>query len=91
MRRANRKDGNQAEIMKQLKSVPNLSVFDTSRLGDGFPDLVVGYCGMSYLYEIKMPGCKLTPDEVKFSESWAGHWMIVYCVEDILLDLGLMD
>lgn len=90
-RYAARVDRNQPEIVAQLRGVPGVTVFPTHCTGNGFPDIVVGYRGASFLYEIKMPGEKLTEKEVKFHEGWMGHVMIAYCVEDILIDLGLAD
>ena len=47
MRRAYRKDGNQTKIEEHLRKA-GLSVFDTSMVGNGFPDLVVaGQTGWS--------------------------------------------
>lgn len=51
-RRASRVDGNHAEICTALRAVGAL-VFDTSRVGDGFPDIVVGVRGRFLLIEVK--------------------------------------
>lgn len=84
MRRAARTDANQAQIMRALRAI-GCKVKDTSRLGDGFPDLVVGYRGRLTLMEVKdgsKPPSerKLTPDQEKFHAEWAG--LPVYVVEN---------
>jgi len=89
MRRAARTDRNHAEIRDCLRKM-GVKVFDTSRLGGGFPDLVACHRGRVYLFEVKMPGCKLTPDEVEFHREYDGYVSIVYSVEDALIELGLM-
>ena len=77
MRRAAKRDDNHAEIRDTLRDIPGVVVADTGSLGGGFPDLVVGYRGVVHLLEIKdgsKPPSKrkLTPDEVKFFNNWAG-------------------
>jgi len=89
MRRAARTDRNHAEIRDGLRRM-GIKVIDTSRLGDGFVDIVVCHGGRVYLMEIKMPGCKLTPDEGAFHTVYDGYVSIVYSVEDALIELGLM-
>ena len=59
------------------------SVADTSRLGDGFPDLVVGWRGINVLFEVKdgtkRPSeIKLTPKEAAFADAWQGLYLVVY-------------
>jgi hypothetical protein len=56
--------------------------------GDGFPDIAVGYGGVTMLVEIK-DGSKspsrqrLTPAEKLFHRDWAGGVMIVRDVGDV--------
>ena len=49
-----RKDSNHKEIVDALEKC-GAEVFDLSRMGGGFPDIVVGYRGVWYLLEIKNP------------------------------------
>ena len=54
----------------------------TSSVGGGFPDLVVGYKGQNFLFEVKdglLPPSRtrLTPAEQEFSESWRGSYHVV--------------
>jgi Holliday junction resolvase len=79
--RAKKVDENQAELVGQLRQI-GCSVFPTHTIGKGFPDIVVGYRGVNYLFEIKdgkksASRKKLTPDEVDFHRTWAGRvWII---------------
>lgn len=82
MRRAARIDSNQNEIVKHARSI-GFSVAVTSRLGDDFPDLVVGYGGLSVLAEVKdgekPPSArKLSDGQKRFADTWTGG---VYLIE----------
>lgn len=59
-----RVDRNHAAIRDGLRKC-GYRVFDCSRLGGGFPDLLV-WKRRVMLLEVKMPGEKLTPDEAEF-------------------------
>ena len=80
MRRATRLDANQAKIVAALRTI-GASVHDTSAVGRGFPDLVVGFRGRTLLIECKdgakRPSArKLTPEQVEFKVGWRGHWAV---------------
>ena len=74
---ARKRKDNQSKINDNVRA--HSSMFhDTGSLGGGFPDLVVGYRGVLYLLEVKdgnKPPSKrrLTPDEQKFFNDWAGY------------------
>jgi len=77
-----RTDRNQAEIVSELRKQEGISVFSTHTIGKGFPDIVVGYKGMNFLFEIKdelktRSQTKLTEAEVKFHNEWNGQVSIV--------------
>lgn len=88
MRRAARKDANQAAI-EQVFQAAGFSVADTSALGNGFVDLVVGGCGVNLLIEVK-DGAKspsdrrLTPKEEAFHAGWRGPIAVVETVDGAL-------
>lgn len=84
MRRAAKVDDNQAEIVAAFRRM-GCSVAITSAVGDGFPDLVVGYRRHNLLVEVKdgsKPPSKqrLTDDQMKFHGNWRGP---VYVVKDV--------
>ena len=53
---------------------------DTHEVGHGFADLVIGFRGKTYLFEVKTADGRLTPDEVKFHNEWRG---VIYTVRTI--------
>lgn len=68
--------------------IPFISVFSTHTIGKGFPDIVVGYRGINYLFEIKDENKtasqkKLTESEVKFHRGWMGQVHIVENIKDV--------
>jgi hypothetical protein len=88
MRRAARKDANHNDIA-DLFIAAGCSVADTSQLGKGFPDMVVGLCGINVLVEVKDGGKvpskqKLTDDEFKFFHNWRGWVAVVRDSKDAL-------
>jgi Holliday junction resolvase len=87
MRKRGRIDENQPEIVRQLRAC-GVSVRSTANIGSGFPDIVCGYRGRTYLFEIKQPGKKLTKDEERFHEDWRGHVAVVRNFRDALKEMG---
>lgn len=83
MRRAAKIDENQPEIVNALRKI-GASVAITSQLGAGFPDLVVGLRGETFLLEVKTPQGKMTKDEMCFMTEWRGHYMIVRTIEQAI-------
>jgi hypothetical protein len=89
VRRAARNDANQDAIVRQLRDA-GLSVLVLSRVGNGCPDLLVGYRQQNYLFEVK-DGSKpesarrLTPAEVRFCSSWKGQVRVAESAEDIFM------
>jgi hypothetical protein len=74
LRRAARIDANQPQIVADLRGV-GCVVWSTAGVGNGFPDIVVGYQGRNYLFEIKDPAKPpsaraLTPKEREFFLLW---------------------
>ena len=91
MRRAGKIDANQNAIVHDLRAA-GCSVRITSSLGQGFPDLVVGARGKTFLLEVKdssQPPSKrrLTPDEKEFHDSWQGHIAIVETAEEAFKEI----
>lgn len=89
MRRAAKVDANQEAIVRSLRQIPGVSVRVLSQVGDGFPDLCLGYRGENFLIELKdgektASRKKLTPEEEKFFESWRGQVAKCETLEEIL-------
>lgn len=94
-RYARRVDGNQRSIVGGLRSRKSagISVSVTSRLGEGFPDIVVGFQGVNYIVELKDPAQKpsdrqLTEAEAEWHESWRGQVAICETLEEIFELIG---
>jgi len=69
---AKRVDSNHSLIVKKLREL-GCSVFDTSRVAGGFPDLVVGKNQKTALVEIKATATsKYTPAQQAFMLNWRG-------------------
>ena len=92
MRRANKIDDNQNEIVAALRKA-GATVRIISQ-GEGIPDLLVGFKGLTFLFEVKdgnkPPSArKLTPLEEKFFMEWRGGMVaIVNSVEEALAILA---
>lgn len=84
-RRAAKVDLNQSQIVEELRGIPGVSVALTHTLGRGYPDIVVGWRGLNFLFEIKQPGREddLTEDEVRFHREWAGQVSVVSSSSEI--------
>jgi Holliday junction resolvase len=69
---AKRVDSNHSLIVKALRDM-GCSVFDTSRVAGGFPDLVVGKNSKTALVEIKKDDkAKFTAAQQMFMLNWQG-------------------
>ena len=90
-----KRDSNHTDIRDALRRVPGCRVFDTADVGDGFPDLVVGFMGTIRLMEVKdgtkPPSArKLTKDEKRFHSIWEHLPVhIVVSVDEALAAIGL--
>lgn len=86
--RARKTDSNQSTLVKQMRAI-GMSVFVTSGVGEGFPDLVAGIKGQNFLFELKNPALspsrkKLTPDEQTFFDTWKGKVYKIETIEDVI-------
>ena len=84
-----RTDANHKELIDLIRQIPAASVFSTHEIGKGFPDIVVGYKGLNYIFEIKdgkkSPSQKkLTKAELKFHSIWTGQVNVVENLDDVL-------
>ena len=81
MRRAAKIDANQEAVVSALRSA-GATVQSLAAVGDGVPDLLVGYQKQTYLIEVKdgrkTPSQrKLTDAQVKWHENWQGGFLSV--------------
>lgn len=87
--RIRRADDNQAELVKQMRKIPGLTVAHTHTIGKGFPDLIIGWKGLNYLVEVKdgkktTSRKRLTADEERFISTWTGSVHVAESLDDIL-------
>lgn len=78
-RRVKRRDKNQTAIAGEL-AMMGYSVADTSGVGDGFGDCVIGKHGRTEIVEIKNPDSKyytLLDSQKHFGQTWKGSAVIV--------------
>ncbi len=81
MPKAKRTDANQQEIIDALRKI-GASVEDTSAVGNGFPDLVVGFRQKNFLLEVKDPAKppskrRLNPRQKIWHRDWRGQKAVV--------------
>lgn len=93
MKYAAKIDANQTEIVKALRKA-GATVFITSTVAKGFPDLVVGYNGINYLVEVKNGNKapseqKLKPHQIELHANWKGQICVVNSVDTALKAIGL--
>lgn len=89
MRLRHKVDRNQAEVVAALRAV-GASVEVASGVGKGFPDLVVGYRGKTFLLEVKdgqapVSQRVLTPDQASWHQKWRGHAAVVESAQEALV------
>jgi hypothetical protein len=93
-RRAARIDRNQGQIVKALRKIRGVTV------QTGMDDLLVGYKGFTYWYELKEPEkvskktgelleSAIKPSQKKLRDTWKGHYRIVWSLDQILAELGI--
>jgi len=96
VRRAARVDANQRAIVAALRRV-GATVVPTHTMGQGFPDLLVGHMGETFLLELKdgekKPSAQaLTDDECYFILHWKGRPVVVVRDEtEALAAIGARD
>ncbi len=81
--RPRRVDANQGEIVAALRRM-GASVQSLSGMGEGCPDLLVGWNGRNYLLEVKAAGGKRTPAEFAWHSCWQGQVNVAYSVEEAI-------
>lgn len=90
--RAKKVDLNQMEIVATLRKI-GATVQSLASVGNGCPDLLVGFRGINYLMEVKdgdkVPSAQeLTPYQVKWHIEWRGEVHIVRSIYDAFEVLG---
>lgn len=92
MRFAARVDENQPVIVQGLRDI-GASVQPLHKIGQGCPDLLVGFRGQNFALEVKDPAKPrsdqmLTPHQVKWHGGWKGRVVVVKSLRDALVEIG---
>lgn len=93
-RYANKVDANQPDIVKSLRDIPGITV------KPDHDDIIVGYQGRTYWFEIKDPAKTLNkdgsvtkgaikPSQNELLNEFTGHYNVVWSLDDILHELGI--
>ncbi len=83
-RAAYRIDSNQPAIVQALRAI-GASVQHLHMVGHGCPDILVGFNGINYLFEIKSgPKATFTEDECKWRAEWFGNSFVVTSPEEAI-------
>jgi hypothetical protein len=85
MRRAAKNDGNQKEIVEQLRKLG-------CSVQTGHDDILVGWQGRTFWLEIKNPDGRNRKQESqkKLEREWQGHYRVVSSLDEILAELDLV-
>jgi hypothetical protein len=94
VRRAAKVDANQREVVAALRGA-GASVQLLHAVGEGCPDLLVGYKGLNMLLEVKdgskPPSAqKLTPQQEIWHRDWRGQRVVVNSPEAALGAIGML-
>lgn len=81
-------DRNHSSIVRDLRGI-GASVQSLASIGKGCPDILVGFRGRNFVFEIKDPEQppsrrNLTRDELNWHEGWRGQVKIVETFSQIL-------
>lgn len=89
MRRNAKVDANHGVIVAALRQV-GASVQDLAKVGQGCPDILVGYRGQNYLMEIKVKKGKATLPQIAWHTFWQGQVVVVRDVDEALHVIGAL-
>lgn len=81
-------DTNQPAVVAGLRKI-GASVRSLAQIGKGLPDLLVGFRGKNFLFEIKdgsksKSQKKLTTDEQLFFDTWKGSAYLIESLEEAI-------
>ena len=88
-------DNNEKDIVSALRQIPGVSV------ETGHDDILLGYKNKTYWFEIKNPSevdkngkpyakkSETAKKQKKLDDEFKGHYKIVYCIEQILAEIGI--
>lgn len=88
VRKRAKSDAVQTPFVAQLRDL-GVSVQPIHQIGHGCPDILVGWKGQNYLFELKSEKGVATPDEIEWLTKWKGQVALVRTLERILYTIGM--
>ena len=86
---ARRVDSNHPQIVKDLERT-GATVQSMHTLGKDCPDILVGYHGVNYIFEIKSEGGYPTDGQIKWITHWQGQANVIFSTEDAYKIMGVI-
>ncbi len=81
-----RRDANEKEIVEALRKYGATVEFLDLKHG---PDLLVGYHGENFLFEIKQKGKQLRSEQLEWFNKWHGRCFMIDDIADALFWIGM--
>lgn len=78
-----RVDKNHKEIVQGLRAI-GATVVSLAIVGKGTPDILVGYMGCNYLFEIKSGSGRLNKRQIEWHANWNGSVYTVYTLQEAI-------
>ena len=76
-------DDNHKSVVRALKTI-GCSVQSMANIGNGCPDLLVGYHGQNFLVEVKTLKGKTNALQIKWHQAWRGIVKIAHSPEEAI-------
>jgi len=84
-------DTNQGKLFEQIRGLwgPNC-IINTSKVGGGFPDFILGLRGVNLFFEVKTETGELNELQVIFHKNWEsqGQIAIARTMEDVIAEVS---
>lgn len=81
---AKRVDLNQKEIVDGLERYEGVTVLHLHTVGYNCPDILVGFSGKNYLFEIKSDKGEMTSGQLAFYGIWRGQTDVIYSLDEAI-------
>jgi len=86
---AKRVDANQPSIVADLRAI-GATVEHLHEVGEGCPDIAVGFRGEHYLFEIKTEGGQLNRKQRGWHAWWEGQVDVIRTSEEAFVIMGIL-
>ena len=79
-------DKNQREIVDGLRKM-GFSVQVLSRVGQGFPDIMVGGFGRNFLFEVKSEHGRVNEKQIEWFSCWKGQAKVIRNLDEVIQEI----